>query len=196
MLGGSRPPACPRAAMGLCGTVTLAVVLCDKWCSVKGRVQCQGQAVLPHTDLCSVSHPSCAICPFPCAMSTVCHMPHPIAMCHIQHVPSCSCCRVTSHALSRHTGCLMPHHDVPLSTLCQCHVSPPAICHILHCAMCHISQCATVAHRVLLPTYATLCNTTPHAVPCATRCCHPMPPQGPRCCATSQAAHCTPHPTP
>lgn len=73
--------------MGLCGTVTLGMGPCDKWCSVRGRVQCQGQAVLPHTAPCHVPHPPRAMCHVPCIM---CHVPYPpCAMCHVPH-PLCA----------------------------------------------------------------------------------------------------------
>lgn len=210
MLGGSGPPACPQAAMGLCGTVTLGMGPCDKWCSVRGRVQCQGQAVLPHTAPCHVPHPPramcyvpcimchihhvpCAMChthcapwatshhvPYvsshvPCATSTVCPVPHPIAMGHIRRVPDVTSHRVPA-AMSPPTPChvplcaSLPHHDVPLPTLCQHHVSPHAICHIPPCAVCHISQC----HGTPCPP-PTLCHSVPRHTPrCAS--CHLMLP--------------------
>lgn len=209
MLGGSGPPACPQAAMGLCGTVTLGVGPCDKWCSVRGRVQCQGQAVLPHTAPCHVPHPPramcyvpcimchihhvpCAMChthcapwatshhvPYvsshvPCATSTVCPVPHPIAMGHIRRVPDVTSHRVPA-AMSPPTPChvplcaSLPHHDVPLPTLCQHHVSPHAICHIPPCAMCHISQCATqhpVPWHTMSSSHSVPLCATPHPTLC------------------------------
>lgn len=122
VLGGSGPPACPQAAMGLCGTVTLGMGPCDKWCSVRGRVQCQGQAVLPHTAPCHVPHPPRAMCYVPCIM---CHIHHvPCAMCHTHCAP---------WATSHHEPYVSSHVPCATSTVCpvpratsHCHVPHPS----------------------------------------------------------------------
>lgn len=115
--------------------------------------------------MCHVPHPQCAPC----------HVQHPIAMCHIRRVPDVTSHRVPA-AMSPPTPChvplcaSLPHHDVPLPTLCQHHVSPHAICHIPPCAVCHISQC----HGTPCPP-PTLCHSVPRHTPrCAS--CHLMLP--------------------
>lgn len=186
---------CPQAAMGLCGTVTLGMGPCDKWCSVRGRVQCQGQAVLPHTAPCHVPHPPCAMCYVPCIM---CHIHHvPCAMCHTHcapwatshHVPY-----VSSHVpRATSTVCHVPH---PQCAPCHIHSVPHATCHIplpwatsVVCLMsrpivfllpCHLphlvtSHCVPHCHTMMCPfplCANTMClpmpSATSHPVPCAT----------------------------
>lgn len=114
--------------------------------------------------MCHVPHPQCAPC----------HVPHPIAMCHIRRVPDVTSHRVPA-AMSPPTPChvplcaSLPHHDVPLPTLCQHHVSPHAICHIPPCAMCHISQCATqhpVPWHTMSSSHSVPLRATPHPTLC------------------------------
>lgn len=114
--------------------------------------------------MCHVPHPQCAPC----------HVPHPIAMCHIRRVPDVTSHRVPA-AMSPPTPChvplcaSLPHHDVPLPTLCQHHVSPHAICHIPPCAVCHISQCATqhpVPWHTMSSSHSVPLCATPHPTLC------------------------------
>lgn len=114
--------------------------------------------------MCHVPHPQCAPC----------HVQHPIAMCHIRRVPDVTSHRVPA-AMSPPTPChvplcaSLPHHDVPLPTLCQHHVSPHAICHIPPCAVCHISQCATqhsVPWHTMSSSHSVPLCATPHPTLC------------------------------
>ena len=203
--------------MGLCGTVTLGMGPCDKWCSVRGRVQYQGQAVLPHTApchvphppramcyvpciMCHVPHPSCAICLFPCAMYHVpyppcamCHVPHPL--CAMGHIPSCaicvfSCAMCHIHSVPRATC----HIPLPCATSVVCLMSRPIVfllpCHLPHLVTSH---CVPHCHTMMCP-FPLCANTMCLPMPSATS--HPVP------CATSHSVlrstpcHGTPCPPP